>query len=275
MRLPERFIKSISTRLKVMNGSLLNRIGGEIASAIYAMDGCVFRNLGGNVEVKIGPEFRGVSEDYEIDSMKLVCRLLCEGDTAVDVGANVGLYSLLMGKLVGKGGKVYSFEPAQDSFRILIGHIELNSLGEVIEANQVLVGSEASVRMFYEDGMKGTNRVGGSTCPGFQSLLVGRQTIVLDDFLASKGRWPKLIKIDVEGYEIHVLRGARETLKASQCTVLCELHSNLWYAMGNEWKDMISLMAEVDYGLFHLNGEVFKDFDLSGRVILVLRPANK
>lgn len=272
MRFPERFIKSINDRLRLKNGSLLRRIGGGIASVLYTMDGCVYRNLGGDVEVKIGPEFRCISEDYEIDSMKLVCGLLCKGDTAVDVGANIGLYSLLMGHLVGKGGKVYSFEPSQQSFNALLGHIELNSLAEVIEANQVLVGSEASARMFYEDGMKGTNRVGDSSDAGVQPFLVARPTVVLDDFLASKGRWPKLIKIDVEGYEIKVLQGARETLKASACTVLCEVHSNVWNKTGNSWRELSGLMAEVNYGLYDLKGEAFRNFAFFDRMILVLRP---
>jgi FkbM family methyltransferase len=219
--------------------------------------------------VKISPQFRYINEDYELNSMGVVCRVLCEGDTAIDIGANIGLYSLLMGKLVGKTGRVYSFEPASKSFGILRKHLRLNSLCSFVEAHQILVGSEYRVEKFVEDGIKGTNRVGGSQFDGPGAIICDRQTIVLDEFVENCGRTPKLIKIDVEGFELQVLRGAEKTLKTSRCTVLCEVHPDLWKEIGYCWNDLEEFMEEIDYDIFDVSGNPTKPSVAREQLLLI------
>ncbi len=273
MRKFERFVRSLSTVLRIRHWALLDGLAGLLATGIYSITStCVYRNLGSGVDVKITPRFRYVREDYEKEAMEVICRTLREGDTAVDVGANIGLYSLLMGKLVGGSGKVYSFEPATKSFEVLLEHLKLNSLDNVVESYQELVGNRECIQIFVEDGLNGTNRIGGSKFDGPKARSVERNTTTLDDFLNKCLRSPKIIKIDVEGFELTVLQGAMKTLTTSGCTVLCEMHANLWNEVGHTWADMEGFMREINYEMFDLSGNSIRKLDLSKRIMVILRP---
>jgi FkbM family methyltransferase len=270
----EMFVSCLGRVLGFGRWPVLHQLAGLIATGIYSLiSNCVYRNLGNKVEVKILPRLRYISEQYERDTMELICRILREGDTAIDIGANIGLYSLLMGKLVEKSGKVYSFEPASNSFEVLIEHLKLNLLDNVVEPHQKLVGSKSCAQIFIEDGLKGTNRIGGSRFDGPKATRVERDTTTLDEFLNGRARSPKVIKIDVEGFELPVLQGARRTLTASGCTVFCEMHPDLWNEVGHSWLEIEGFIREINYEMFDLSGNTIKNLDLSERTMVILRPA--
>ncbi|MCX5907142.1 MAG: FkbM family methyltransferase [Deltaproteobacteria bacterium] len=275
MRKMERLIHALNTSLPFRNWPALQRIGSRVASGFLLAAGGCYRQLGGQIEVRITPQSRYFEDNYEMESMRVIGNQLQRGDTAVDVGANIGLYSLLMGKRVGETGKIYAFEPSRESFAQFQINMELNGLGKVVEAYPVLVGCEAKRQLFYEDGFQGTNRVGGSRYDGPQTRVVERDTVLLDDFFGHRQRRPKVMKIDVEGYELQVLRGARETLRASQCVVLVEMHPDLWPELGYDWMDIETYLEEVGFGMFSLDGVAFTDDKRLERILLVLRPGVK
>lgn len=134
-----------------------------------------------------------------------------DGGTVLDVGAHVGYYSLLFANRVGQYGRVFAFEPSTRTHDRLLDNISLNDLANITpvkaaasdEAGTAIVNLAAGVNT-------------GSTSLHFDVDAVGTEqikTIVLDDYLERHAiDEVNLIKIDVEGHELHVLRGLRKTL---------------------------------------------------------------
>jgi FkbM family methyltransferase len=145
---------------------------------------------------------------------------------ALDVGANVGAYALLLGQWVRPGGRVYAFEPAAQAFTGLSRHVALNGLGGTVVPVNAAAAAATGTAAFAVDGISGANRLGSGTATV--------ATVTIDDFCAREGIDPAVIKIDVEGAELDVLRGARETIRRAGAglTLLVEMHPTVWGEMG-------------------------------------------
>lgn len=142
------------------------------------------------------------------------------GDVALDVGAHIGSYALRYSRLVGKQGRVISFEPDPRNRRILRWNLELN------EARNVQVRSEAL------GDFTGSGRLKISSFPGQHSFVhasnnihqVGEVTssvVRLDDVGLDR---VDFVKIDVEGYEMNVLRGGERTILSQRPRMQVEIH---------------------------------------------------
>lgn len=197
----------------------------------------IVSKLPGGEKVRISPDFRFVTwnpAEYEAFRASVG-----PGDVALDVGANVGAYALLLGQWVRPGGRVYAFEPAPEAFAGLTRHVEMNGLGEVVRPVQAAVSDHAGTADLVADGIQGTNRIASSGSGTPNRVLV--QAVTLDEFCSQVGITPKFLKIDVEGAELAVLRGARETIArmGDKPAVFVEMHPTLWREMGIKKKDVI------------------------------------
>jgi FkbM family methyltransferase len=154
------------------------------------------------------------------------------GTTVLDIGANLGAYTLLFAMWVGESGRVFAFEPAPESFAGLRAHVSLNGLTDRVAAHQLAVSDAEGVAAFHASGRDGANRIVAAGRPSQDILEVGSTTV--DAFCRKTGVSPGLIKIDVEGAELQVLQGARETIgSAGQALHLfVELHPHLWTEFG-------------------------------------------
>jgi FkbM family methyltransferase len=146
---------------------------------------------------------------------QLLVESLPTGGVFYDVGAHVGFMSLVAAQLVGASGEVYSFEPLPENAAALRQTIRLNRgcHWEVIESAVAATDGHA---MFAGDGERGHIGDGG--------LRV--RTVRLDSFAATHPP-PSVVKIDVEGGELDVLRGAERLLCDHRPVVVCELHDGL------------------------------------------------
>lgn len=141
---------------------------------------------------------------HEFASMGLVLHALRFGDLFVDVGANIGSYTILASGVC--GASTISIEPVQEAFRHLADNVNLNGLGDLVSLNRVAVGdSPGMVRM--TSALDTLNHVVPEDRGGD---AVEVPILTLDGLL--DGRAATLLKIDVEGYEAHVVRGAGHTL---------------------------------------------------------------
>jgi FkbM family methyltransferase len=130
--------------------------------------------------------------------------LVAPGETVIDVGANIGSTALACAAAVGPKGRVVALEPHPRTFRLLAGNVDFNP-GAVVEALNLGAGVEAGELRFSDSRSDDMNRVDGS---GPMRVAVRR----LDDLAVERGLGEvSLLKIDVEGYEWSVLKGA-ETL---------------------------------------------------------------
>ncbi|MGH7388990.1 MAG: FkbM family methyltransferase [Candidatus Rokuibacteriota bacterium] len=133
------------------------------------------------------------------------------GATAVDIGANFGLYTVVLGRRVGPSGRVLAFEPDPAVFPLLKANVELNGLGNV-RCEPICLGSVDGDVLFHamtEPAFSGISPTGRARERATFTVGIRR----LDSVLAGSGDVPLVVKIDVEGHEFEVLRGAQEALR--------------------------------------------------------------
>ena len=162
---------------------------------------------------------------YEPEFLRALCQHARRGDTCVDVGGNLGYYCLLMADLVGPQGRVITFEPVEENLRVLKENIAVNGIKNV-ELVQTALGAQPGVLSLIRSeagSISATPSVRGYAVEGAQSSI-DVPVNTLDAYLEEKGWRPAVIKIDVEGAELEVLRGAVQTLRVARPTVLLEVH---------------------------------------------------
>lgn len=203
--------------------------------------------LPGGERVRLLPEYRFVTwNPAEYEAFRAAS---APGGVALDVGANVGAYTLLFGRWMRPGGRVYAFEPAPDAFGGLVRQVLLNELREVVTPVCAAVSSTSGSAALVADGFAGTNRLAppssDPSSSGAPSAGTRVETVSLDDFCAREGITPTVIKIDVEGAELEVLRGARRTLRrvGAGLEVFVEMHPTLWRETGIAKEDVIAELA--------------------------------
>ena len=172
---------------------------------------------------------------YEVGTLAVMKQCLRPGDTFVDIGSNIGFM------LVGKTGSVYSLEPSPSTFLLLEDNIGLNRSTN-IKAINVAVGSKRGTARLYED-----NQSSGDSTLVEPRVDQRNGTAVsveaLDDIATgSKVPSPRMIKIDVEGWELEVLRGAQNLLRQPLAPILCIEYSALHPIFGG---DVTEIYADI------------------------------
>ncbi len=167
------------------------------------------------------------------------------GVTVLDIGANVGFNAILFGKQVAPSGKVFAFEPAPQSYEALRRHLTINGLAEVVEPVNAAVGDRPGQLQFLADGVQGSNHV-ASVAETKTGKVVSVPCLTIDEFCSTRGLHPAMLKIDTEGFELPVLRGARETIRKAgkDLAVFIELHPTFWQPVAGYCR--AELEAELD-----------------------------
>ncbi len=181
---------------------------------------------------------------YEPEAMQSIRRLVNAGDCCIDVGANLGYYTISLANWVGPSGLVVAFEPFPGNFAILEKNVHLNRLQNVILEPSALSDCKGALQLIYavEEQFSATPSVGGYAVEG-NRVSIKVPTRRLDDYVAGLGRAPDFIKIDVEGAELAVLEGARRTLAAVRPILLVEIHG--WGT--DESKKVLQALSELHY----------------------------
>lgn len=182
--------------------------------------------LQANVYVDIGDwacrahYFKGIYHDRIVPL--LIDRLLSEGGTFVDVGANRGIHTLYASKILGAKGYVYAFEPHPVTFEVLKAHLTINSINNCIPFNLGVSKEEGTLNLnMLPDQHSGTCSFINSS-EVLESVAVPIQK--LDKAIDVKSLLgPLLVKIDVEGFEHHVLHGMESLLERQDINIVCEI----------------------------------------------------
>jgi len=143
-------------------------------------------------------------EIYEPFETALFKKELKAGQIVLDIGANIGYYTLIAAKLVGPGGKVYAFEPDPDNFTLLKKNVEANGYDNVVLVNSAVSDKNQTARLFINKTNKGDHRLYDSK-DGRHSISV--QTIRMDDFFKKLDKKIHFIKMDIQGSEARALNG--------------------------------------------------------------------
>ena len=186
-----------------------------------------------------------------------VCETLVHpGMTCLDIGANIGYYTVLLGHLVGAGGRVLAFEAMGEPAQLAAAHVRLNSMEDRCVVRQAAVGATPRAdSLFFNYSWPPDPTASAAelieVCTidelvGFETWLAGRQI----DF----------IKIDVDGYEMRVLRGAESVLQAHRPLILLEVcdytlrHTDARdrtpYAYGSCVVEMLTFLQNLNYRFY-------------------------
>ena len=149
---------------------------------------------------------------WQFQIVSFITGYLTEGDVFVDIGANIGYFSVYAGLRVGSSGKVHAIEPDEDNVALLRANLQLNRLTN-IQVHQLAVSDNVGEATLFRDGF---NAGAHSLLP--KDVLVPGPIVPvtrLDNLLEGE-RLPKLIKIDVQGAEMAVLRGATQLMSSDE-----------------------------------------------------------
>ena len=188
-------------------------------------------------------------EKYEQDVKYALARLVDKGVCVYDVGANIGILTLFAAKLTGETGCVYAFEPEDVNLACLRKTKERNRLANV-EVLETCVTSRSGTVVFDRRGGAFSGRAVYEGTPPISRNLCQKPSVSLDDFVFLHGkRPPNVVKIDVEGNEVAVLKGMAGILEKYGPSVICELHTHL----GDDVTSAYSLLTKSGYSLFRLS----------------------
>lgn len=184
-------------------------------------------------------------EYYDRTSMTFLRRYLRPGDCFIDAGANIGTYSLLAAGLVGPTGRIIAFEPSPLQAQRLRENVFLNNLHSIVQINQVALSNHEGSVDFLQ-GYDVSNRISsGGTNPDQHTIAVSSNA--LDNMLSIDSPIAAM-KLDVEGAEYMVLKGAAQHLAASNPPViLFEAMEHLLNRQGATISHLMSLFAEYRY----------------------------
>ena len=202
---------------------------------------------------------------YEAGEIGFVRGVLEPGDTALDAGAHIGFFTMQMAAMVGPAGKVYAFEPFDPNANLLERSVAENRFGERVVFQRAAVGARSGTATLtfpaetLNSGGAYLLRDGDAPLTGNQKKAV---PLVAFDDLAIR-RPVRFIKMDVEGSEPLVVRGATNLLKEDRPVILSELHpTQLGRASGVTADQFLTEMHALGYGAHLLDhGEIGAPLD--------------
>jgi len=191
---------------------------------------------------------------YEAGTLSIMEKCLRKGDIFIDVGANIGLMSIFASQIVGSNGKIYSFEPEPETFAILKKNIEINKIENIYIYNFAL-GDKKSKAFIYTNpyaGRGSASLIKPVDQKDSKKYEVSIET--LDDFISTHDiKKVRMLKIDVEGWELNVLKGADRLLKSSQAPIISIEYSKFTQAKGGKLLDLYYYILSINnYHIYKL-----------------------
>jgi FkbM family methyltransferase len=195
---------------------------------------------------------------FEPDAVRCYESRLRPGDTVLDIGANVGAHTLPLARAVGSGGRVLSFEPTIYAHQKLKANLALNpELQPVVTLQQTLLTDTpggaipeticSSWPLGHEEGLHPEHR-------GKPQSTQGAVSLTLDEAVAAAGvERIAFVKLDVDGFELAVLRGAAATLKGCP-PILIELCPHVCVEHGHTFGELIECLTGLGYRFESLTG---------------------
>lgn len=221
------------------------------------------RVINGTDRILVPPCLRGLGEKYEPEVWKSLMSSVRQGDVVADVGAFVGLYTVALACRAGERGRVFAFEPDASNTALLRETVQLNGVSDRVQIISAAVGYELA-RVPFHSG-RGSESVMTQSTSSDSSYV---DCVTLDGIFAT-GRLD-LLKIDVEGYEELVLRGAGLLLSDRSRrprAIYIEVHPYAWEQCGTTSASLINLILSAGYLLQSLDGQPVARIESYGEVI--------
>lgn len=187
-------------------------------------------------------------------------RLIKNGETVLDIGANTGYYTMLFSNIVGRRGHVHAFEPVAPTFDGLIKRYKAEGIYSNVTLNRLIVcrndGEEWNIHLPGHDNGQASlvvHKAGSwARSDGWKSFTCETTSIDRYVYEMKPGR-VDFVKIDVEGAELLVLEGARRTLASQKPKILFEFYYEWTRDFGYAAVDIIGLLTSLGYAHFYLD----------------------
>jgi FkbM family methyltransferase len=221
---------------------------------------------------------------YDALLLRAAGRILRKGDVVIDVGANIGLFSLVVAKRLERlgGGTVFAVEPATEAFRLLTEHVEANALQDLVAPVRVAFGRDKGTSMLFSSPRFSVEDIATySLVPSSGEAIENVPVVGCDDWVAEAGV-PRvdIVKIDVEGAESDVLAGMSNVLTNHRPRALIvEIVDPHLRRAGSSAREVMELMQRRGYDPYPLRARSWprqdrpipvEAWDAPGRNILFL-----
>jgi len=187
--------------------------------------------------------------DYETGEIKMLRNFLKKDSVIIDIGANIGWHSLALSGYA-RGGRVIAFEPMPRTFAYLKKNIALNNIKNIKAMNFGLSDTAGYAEFYYDPKL--------TVAASMRNLHEDRKKQKircrirrLDDFILRSAPRIDLIKCDVEGAELFVLKGAIETLKKTKPVLFVEMLRKWSAKFGYHPNDIIELLGSIGYRCYY------------------------
>ena len=227
--------------MKSLRNILLRTFGGNPQPADTPREADEAVDLPAGFRMFVHPEddlgFRR-NRYYEVEETALCERLVKHGDRVLDVGANIGYFTLLLARLVGPDGEVFSFEPDPEHFSLLTRSVALNGFGQVRAFNEAAGAGPATLRLYRSGVNSGMHRL-------YESVVCSAEYVTVPVCrIDAKITGPvDFIKLDIEGYEWFALRGMDVMVRNSpNVTLLMEFSPLSMWEAGYSPLEVLSLL---------------------------------
>ncbi len=254
---------------RLLGRTPLRRVPGS-----WNISNILFKKLWRNVNII---EVQGMRKTFQAYGLNLVHeeattalfkKIVKPGDVILDLGANIGYFTLLAAKLAGAKGRVYAFEPEPNNFKYLRKNLDMNDYKNVLAYQKAVSAKNGKTRLFicpYDSGHHTINQSGGieKYRPGYSGKIkeIEIDVVALDDFIKEKIKRINVIKVDVEGAEVLAFEGMRNILKQNRdIKIFLEFFPLLINEMGNSPEAFVrQLQEEYEFSIF----AIARDYSLS------------
>lgn len=191
-----------------------------------------------------------VEKEYEPLATRIVSKIIKPGDAILDLGANIGYYTLLFAKMAGINGKVYAFEPEPEIFGILKKNVNENGYKNVILEQKAVSDKNTTGKLYLRADNRGDNRIYDSR-DGREFIDIG--LIRLDDYFSDNKIKIDFIKMDIQGAEILALSGMRRLLTENNPVIMMEFWPIGIKRSGGEPKECLNILRSYGYDYYFLS----------------------
>ncbi len=207
---------------------------------------------------------------FELFETKLVQELVKSGDVVLDVGANIGYYTLQFAKLVGPTGHVYAFEPDPDNFKLLCKNIGMNGYSNVTAIQKAVSNRSSTIKLYRNTENHGDHRIYNS---GEGRATVEVETISLDEYVAKIDRQIDLIKFDIQGAEAIAFQGMKQLLQENRSLkIITEFWPRGLLMSGNNPREFLEQFSDLGFDVKVIDEQAEKLNDLDVDYLLKRLP---
>lgn len=199
-------------------------------------------------------------DSYEAEEIRLLVEIIPDGAVVLDVGGNIGWYSIALSKIK-KDICVYVFEPIAKTYDYLMANIKINGLNNVKAFNFGLSDQDGVSSFFYYS--EGSGNASMKKMTDDQTVFELQSTVMRMDSFAANEKLTQLdfIKCDVEGAELLVFKGGRETIVNHKPVVFSEMLRKWSAKFDYHPNDIIAFFREIDYLCFAFGHEGLRQIE--------------